>query len=185
MKRIGQKRKGFTIIEVVLVLAIAGLIFLMVFVALPSLQRSQKDTQRKQDVDRVAAALIQYQANNQGNLPNPMTAFDGNFPESGCATIGGGSATPRILACEFVKNYLNSPDATVNEFKDPDGTPYSLRGSSTNPSADNLASFNHTIYIKYSAKCGGDSYFTSTSNSNDFVVLYHLEGSGVYCADNS
>ena len=38
---------GFTIIEVVLVLAIAGLIFLMVFVALPALQRSQRDTQRK------------------------------------------------------------------------------------------------------------------------------------------
>ncbi|MBQ3261101.1 type II secretion system protein, partial [Candidatus Saccharibacteria bacterium] len=28
-------KKGFTIIEVVLVLAIAGLIFLMVFIALP------------------------------------------------------------------------------------------------------------------------------------------------------
>ena len=35
---------GFTIIEVVLVLAIAGLIFLMVFIALPVLQRSQRDT---------------------------------------------------------------------------------------------------------------------------------------------
>ena len=43
-------KKGFTIIEVVLVLAIAGLIFLMVFLALPALQRSQRDTQRKQDV---------------------------------------------------------------------------------------------------------------------------------------
>lgn len=46
-------KKGFTIIEVVLVLAIAGLIFLMVFLALPALQRSQRDTQRKQDVAMV------------------------------------------------------------------------------------------------------------------------------------
>ena len=38
---------GFTIIEVVLVLAIAGLIFLMVFIALPALQRSQRDTERR------------------------------------------------------------------------------------------------------------------------------------------
>ncbi|MCL2869540.1 prepilin-type N-terminal cleavage/methylation domain-containing protein, partial [Candidatus Saccharibacteria bacterium] len=36
-----KTRQGFTIIEVVLVLAIAGLIFLMVFIALPALQRSQ------------------------------------------------------------------------------------------------------------------------------------------------
>ena len=35
--------KGLTIIEVVLVLAIAGLIFLMVFIALPALQRNQRD----------------------------------------------------------------------------------------------------------------------------------------------
>ena len=31
-----KSKKGFTIIEVVLVLAIAGLIFLMVFIALPA-----------------------------------------------------------------------------------------------------------------------------------------------------
>ena len=48
-------KKGFTIIEVVLVLAIAGLIFLMVFLALPALQRSQRDTQRKNDISRLQA----------------------------------------------------------------------------------------------------------------------------------
>ena len=41
-----NSKKGFTIIEVVLVLAIGGLIFLMVFIALPALQRSQRDAQR-------------------------------------------------------------------------------------------------------------------------------------------
>ncbi|MBS7346174.1 MAG: type II secretion system protein, partial [Candidatus Sacchiramonaceae bacterium] len=42
-----HKKYGFTIIEVVLVLAIAGLIFLVVFIALPALQRNQRDTQRE------------------------------------------------------------------------------------------------------------------------------------------
>lgn len=59
-------KKGFTIIEVVLVLAIAGLIFLMVFLALPALQRSQRDTQRKQDVAMVVTALHNWKANNKG-----------------------------------------------------------------------------------------------------------------------
>ena len=58
--------KGFTIIEVVLVLAIAGLIFLMVFLALPALQRSQRDTQRKQDVAMVVTTLHNWKANNKG-----------------------------------------------------------------------------------------------------------------------
>ena len=47
-----NSKKGFTISEVVLVLAIGGLIFLMVFIALPALQRSQRDTQRKDDLAR-------------------------------------------------------------------------------------------------------------------------------------
>ena len=59
-------KKGFAIIEVVLVLAIAGLIFLMVFLALPALQRSQRDTQRKQDVAMVVTALHNWKANNKG-----------------------------------------------------------------------------------------------------------------------
>ena len=58
--------EGFTIIEVVLVLAIAGLIFLMVFLGLPALQRAQRDTQRKQDVAMVVTALHNWKANNKG-----------------------------------------------------------------------------------------------------------------------
>ncbi|MDO4868441.1 MAG: type II secretion system protein [bacterium] len=64
-----QTKKGFTIIEVVLVLAIAGLIFLMVFLALPALQRSQRDTQRKNDASRLRAAVTDYTSNNRGSLP--------------------------------------------------------------------------------------------------------------------
>lgn len=59
---------GFTIIEVALVLAIAGLIFLVVFIAWPALQNSQQDTARRQDVGRVVSALEQYNVDNQGSL---------------------------------------------------------------------------------------------------------------------
>lgn len=62
--------KGFTIIEVVLVLAIAGLIFLMVFIALPALQRSQRDQARKNDVTTVSSAVTSYTSNNRGNFPD-------------------------------------------------------------------------------------------------------------------
>ena len=70
-----KTKKGFTIIEVVLVLAIAGLIFLMVFIALPQLQRSQRDSQRKQDVSSIFTAVTQYQSNNKGNLPSDSSDF--------------------------------------------------------------------------------------------------------------
>ncbi|HRJ06666.1 MAG TPA: type II secretion system protein [Candidatus Saccharibacteria bacterium] len=62
-------KKGFTIIEVVLVLAIAALIFLMIFIALPALQRGQRDTARKQDVGTVASAVNSYRSNHRGTVP--------------------------------------------------------------------------------------------------------------------
>lgn len=76
-----NKEKGFTIIEVVLVLAIAGLIFLMVFIALPALQRSQRDTQRKNDLNRAQTALNSFQSNNRGALPTNWNTFRTTYLE--------------------------------------------------------------------------------------------------------
>ena len=123
-----KTKQGFTIIEVVLVLAIAGLIFLMVFVALPQLQRSQRDTQRRQDLSRVVTALVQYQTNNRtkrNNLPGEGTAY---FADQEDVTIGACSELDKT-ACNFIKNYMNaagSGNDAVNAFTDPDGVPYNL-----------------------------------------------------------
>lgn len=65
-----KKEKGFTIIEVVLVLAIAALIFLMIFVALPALQRNQANGARKNDVGAVVSAIGTYRTNTRGTLPS-------------------------------------------------------------------------------------------------------------------
>ena len=61
--------EGFTIIEVVLVLAVAGLIFLMVFLALPDLQRSRRNEQRKRDMGEIAGAIQNYRSANKGRMP--------------------------------------------------------------------------------------------------------------------
>lgn len=69
-----KDQKGFTIIEVVLVLAIAALIFLMVFIALPALQRNQRDTARKNDAGVVASAITNYTSNQR----KPLRSGDGS-----------------------------------------------------------------------------------------------------------
>lgn len=63
-----RDNKGFTIIEVLIVLAIAGLIMLIVFLAVPALQRNSRNTQRSNDAARVAGAINECLANNNGNL---------------------------------------------------------------------------------------------------------------------
>ena len=160
------KKTGFTIIEVVLVLAIAGLIFLMVFVALPSLQKSQKDTQRRSDMARVSTAMTQYLTNNR-KLPKK----------------GSGSS--------FIDGYLDG-----SNFKDPDGGAYKIDfeewgesgpGALSDPTygwATNdykTASMKYNIMVYTKAKCDGDHASNSGAGKNDYAVTYKLEGSGYYC----
>lgn len=69
-----KQQKGFTIIEVVLVLAIAALIFLMIFIALPALQRNQRDTARKSDAGVVISAVTNFTSNEKRSLTSGDTA---------------------------------------------------------------------------------------------------------------
>lgn len=109
-----QQKKGFTIIEVVLVLAIAGLIFLMVFIALPALQRGQRDGQRRDDISRFMSQISSYATNNRNAVPaadnasmssfldNYMKRSDGEFqdPQTGenyTVAFSGDPTTSRIV----------------------------------------------------------------------------------------
>lgn len=67
-KRTNSDNKGFTIIEVLIVLAIAGLILLIVFLAVPALQRNSRNTQRKNQVSGILGALQEVANNNGGTL---------------------------------------------------------------------------------------------------------------------
>lgn len=68
LKKLKQER-GFTIIEVLIVLAIAGLIMLIVFLAVPALQRNSRNTQRKEDAAKLLAAVTEWSNNNNGTMP--------------------------------------------------------------------------------------------------------------------
>jgi prepilin-type N-terminal cleavage/methylation domain-containing protein len=64
-----KRTEGFTIIEVMIVLAIAGLIMLIVFLAVPALQRNSRNTQRKNDASAVLSAVGEFVGNSNGTLP--------------------------------------------------------------------------------------------------------------------
>ena len=67
-----QAKEGFTIIEVLIVLAIAGLIFLIVFLAVPALQRNSRNTSRQADVSGLLAGFNEFAANNNGQMPDTV-----------------------------------------------------------------------------------------------------------------
>lgn len=69
---------GFTVIEVMVVLAIAGLIMVAVFLSIPALQRNQRNEQRKRDLRAIHAALIEYYNDNGFRLPRTNTYGEAN-----------------------------------------------------------------------------------------------------------
>lgn len=157
-----KSKRGFTIIEVVLVLAIAGLIFLMVFIALPALQRSQRDTQRRNDMARFAAQLAQYQANNNGKLPNTKTKYN-----------------------QFIENYLQGKNK--DEFVDPSGVNYTVQAvndcNETNGCDAKSTAGDYDkgrIYVYLNATCNGETP-KKQAGSKYVAFTYKLEGAGVYC----
>jgi prepilin-type N-terminal cleavage/methylation domain-containing protein len=68
LQNIKKRTEGFTIIEVLIVLAIAGLIMLIVFLAVPALQRNSRNTQRRNDAGRITTALNDWVTNNNGQV---------------------------------------------------------------------------------------------------------------------
>lgn len=153
-----KNKQGFTIIEVVLVLAIAALIFLMVFIALPALQRNQRDTQRKNDLGRFMSGVSSYQSNNRGTVP-PATA-------AGIANTGG-----------LVPTYLRSGGDT---FTDPNGSNYTfVYGVGAAPTTVG------SIRYATAATCGtSGAIATSTGSTRKVAASIALEGGGAYCQNN-
>ena len=165
-----KSRKGFTIIEVVLVLAVAGLIFLMVFVALPSLQRSQKDTQRRDDYGMLSSAISSYSASNGGRLYK-LANTDKNTQNTTGNTLD-------------ASKYIN----TTGE--DPDGNPYDLKAYYLTGPINNDTIPNPTegqVFVIVHANCDGvkdgHDYPKYDSSSKAFAIYGYLaSGSGTYCS---
>ena len=186
MFKLKNDKKGFTIIEVVLVLAIAGLIFLMVFIALPALQRSQRDSQRKTDVGRVLSKIQEYQGNNKNRLPGENEDSKGNAGGKVEGHVKSDTGTKDTKSwAYFYDRYLLSEDN--DSFQDPNGSPYGLTivtGEPTIPDTfkDQAANGNNII-IAVGRKCDGESTAAATG-SRKVAVLYRGEGGAVICQNN-
>lgn len=110
MSNLLKKEKGFTLIEIVLVLAIAGLILVIVFLAVSGAQKSRRDTQRKNDNARLLSQIESCASNNNGSY---------------------NTGTP---ACNTAAAYTGTGSYAPNNFNDPlSGTPYQVQTGSANP----------------------------------------------------
>ncbi len=68
-KKLRNNTEGFTIVETLIVLAIAATIIVVVLLAVPALQRSSRNTQYKTAANDIASSISEYESNNNGTLP--------------------------------------------------------------------------------------------------------------------
>jgi prepilin-type N-terminal cleavage/methylation domain-containing protein len=82
--KLKKQTEGFTIIEVLIVLAIAGLIMIIVFLAVPALQRNQRNQTYRTEANNAANAYQEVSANKGGNA---LTASDSTTANSDAAKV--------------------------------------------------------------------------------------------------
>ncbi|TAH34077.1 type II secretion system protein [Candidatus Saccharibacteria bacterium] len=173
-----QRTGGFTIIEVLIVLAVAGLLLAILFYAVPAAQRNGRNYARKRMVGYITSQLPAYANDNIGKYPSNPTEI-----------------------CKFITNYLKdelgstscSPTYVGGE---PDCV---LVTGSRNISVCFRSAYtaSHTYigpYDEISIQMGhwcdtgsGDPITTWTSSGHPvgvFVVWTQLEPGVLYCLDN-
>jgi len=178
---IRKSDKGFTIIEVVIVLAIAGLIFAIVFWALPNLQKNQRDNTRRNVVGNVVANLDQHAANLNGSYPDSgakYVAFLETFYDCTAGTSYSAGMNLTTAGCD-----LEDPLADVLfTFNTAAGS--EVDSVVMDKTADPIGS----LKVYANASCSSDvtgAINGEGSSSRAFATLMRLENGLSYCQDNT
>jgi prepilin-type N-terminal cleavage/methylation domain-containing protein len=163
-----RHQNGFTLIEIVLVLAIAGLLLVVVFLAVSGAQRNRRDSQRKSDLSRIAAQIEAYASNNSGCYPRTSGGVPGGCP----STLARWSTGPPPA------RFINSTYITAVTLKDPlAGSDYDYTGLQ-NPSPAQPAGVEYQVG-SHTTLCDG----SASSGDRIYAVRMSLE-QGTACRDN-
>ena len=169
--------KGFTIIEVMIVLAIAGLILLIVFLAVPALQRSARNTQRKNDIGNIDTAINNYVSNNNGQLPTTVTLA------TGAITVSGSGVSSNDGKVGYYPDQVVTVLTYGNAEQFASAPPSNFLGlfATANAAAPTVGP--DSFSVTSGATCQGGSLTSggtgvAISSARDFAITYELEQSG-------
>lgn len=178
INKLKSKTRGFTIIEVLIVLAIAGLILTIVFVAVPQLQRNTRDSKRQSIATRLSTELQNFASNNQGSFP--FAGATGSVPGFNCIT---GASTPNNCRGWYDRYVNGTPPIDI---KDPKTGINAEIYNTTSSSAPTWAA--SRVIIGAGLKCSGEGFATgsgSGTSAKDFAILVGLERNYTwFCVDN-
>lgn len=115
-----SKATGFTIVETIIVLAVAGLMLSITLLAVPVLQRNSRNNQAKQEIAKILDAISRYELNHSGNYPLSTATLISEgyykatiYPASdiSIASVGAGQPDPSVDTAKVkVLNYYRCND---------------------------------------------------------------------------
>ena len=155
--------RGFTLIEVVLVLALGAVIFTLAFLAFRQVTSNRRDTQRRADLTRIMGAL-------ETNFINT-----GRYPDSSNVNIAAADLctdTTSAVANSFLK-FLQDHMCKNSEFLSPAGVNYSLY------TWGNMTYTKDRIRYRRNVRCDGTSGTAYT-----YFVMIDLEKKTSICKDS-
>jgi len=164
-----RNQKGFTLIEVVLVLAIGGLIFLLAFLAFGQVSVNRRDTQRKSDAGRMLAELENWQGDNSAYPATPTAALT-------ATNLCTGAVTNAVEFSNFLKSYV----CKDGKFSAPGGASYTT--STTDPAAKDVIRYGTGLRCAVAGTPGSTA--TGATASNVVIVIGSEKGTSV-CRDNT
>ncbi|HUC95913.1 MAG TPA: prepilin-type N-terminal cleavage/methylation domain-containing protein [Candidatus Saccharimonadia bacterium] len=162
-----KNKDGFTIIEVLIVLAIAAVILLVVFLAVPGLQRSQRNTAAKTDATHIATAIVNFITQNNNVTPKVFTD---------ATAINGDVGTLSQLTMKA------GPTATAPP---PNAAPGTWFITDASAAALNVQKgTNFEVFIDSDAACGAVTYGTTltpvatAAQVGDVALFYTTQSTG-------
>jgi len=167
-----KKQQGFTIIETMIVLAIAALIMLIVFLAVPALERSARNTQRKNDAGNILTAVDNYVSNNNGALPATTTILQGIISGGG-VSLGYYKATDVFLDSGSTTTAVSPGTSSLPGIHKQTAPGIGAIGGTSGP---NKVTANDVILIP-GTTCNDNMPTTTNATNTSYTLVYAVETS--------
>lgn len=152
--------EGFTIVETLIVLAIAALIITIVLIAVPDLQRAGRNNNIKNDAEHIGTGIGTYESNNNGGIPSALA-----ITTPGTVQIGSSTSTQN--------NVSISPSDKLTAAT---GTSYSYATACS--AASTICPGNIYYAIGYTCSATSGKTITLTAATTGVAVLYPIEIAG-------
>lgn len=140
------KRRGFTLIELVIVIVILGILAGVAALSFTNVTKSSRDGVAKANLRAIKSALQMYQVEHGGKFPNITAKTD-------VSTLTGAGSTPDLVKYlekdlltkpgDTYKYYINKGDATAN----PDGLDLTVEDGGNAVTGDD-GSTAYVIHVK-------------------------------------